>query len=128
MEAVGVAIRWLHAVGFLSLVGAFGSLVLVARPAARAAGDAGQATVRELDGRLLAIARGALVLTIGAGVLDLWRQVHVATGVGLTESLEWGRVQAVLLDTRYGVVWLARTGLLLLLGTLLLLGGRGHGR
>ena len=121
MEVLGVAVRWLHAVGALSLVGAFGSLVLVARPAARAAGDLGRARVSELDGRLLAIAKGALVLALGAGLLDLWRQVGVVTGVGPSESLEWSRVQPVLLDTRYGTVWLARTGLLLLLGTLLLL-------
>jgi putative copper export protein/mono/diheme cytochrome c family protein len=120
MEGLGVAVRWLYAVGALSLVGAFASLVLVVRPAARAAG-AGPRWPAELDGRLLGVARGALALALGAGMLDLWRQVGVATGAGVWESVDGHRILAVLLDTRYGTVWLARTGLLLLLGALLLL-------
>ena len=121
MEIVGVAVRWLHAAGAVSLVGVFGCLVLVARPAARAAGAVGHDRLRELDARLLALAGGALAMTLGAGILDLWRQVGVATGVGFRESLDGGRILSVLVDTRYGTVWLARTGLLILLAALLLL-------
>ena len=119
MEIVGVAVRWLHAVGAVSLVGVFACLVLVVRPAARAAGSVGRDRRRELDARLLGVAGWALAITLGAGILDLWRQVGVATGAGLRESLDGGRILAVLLDTRYGTVWLARTGLLVLLAALL---------
>ena len=121
MEMVGVAIRWVHMAGAISLVGAFASLVLVVRPAARIAGDVGRERFEALDARLLALARGALVVTLVGGTLDLWRQVGVATGVGARESLEGGHILSVLLDTRYGTVWLARTALLGLLAALLLL-------
>jgi putative copper resistance protein D len=121
MEIVGVVVRGLHAAGAVSLVGAFGCLVWVARPAAHAAGADGHDRLRELDARLLFLAGGALAITLGAGIFDLWRQVVVATGVGFRESLDAGRILSVLLDTRYGTVWLARTGLLILLAALLLL-------
>ena len=60
-------------------------------------------------------------MTLVGGALDLWRQVGVATGVGVRESLDGGRILSVLLDTRYGTVWLARTGLLGLLAAFVLL-------
>jgi putative copper export protein/mono/diheme cytochrome c family protein len=119
MEIVGVTVRWLHAVGAVSLVGVFACLVLVVRPAAGAAGSVGRDRRRELDARLLGVAGWALAVTLGAGVLDLWRQVGVATGSGLWESLDGARIVSVLLDTRYGTVWFARTGLLVLLAVLL---------
>jgi putative copper resistance protein D len=119
MQIVGVIVRWLHAVSAVSLVGIFAGLVLVARPAARAAGPEGRDRIHELDARLVALAGWALAITLGAGVLDLWRQVGVATGAGLRESLDGGRILSVLLDTRYGTVWLARSGLLVLLAMLL---------
>ena len=121
MEAFAVAVRCLYTVGAITLVGVFASLVLVVRPAARAAGDIGRERLPELDRRLRALAWAALGVTLAAGGLDLWRQISVATGAGLVESLDTGRVLAVLMDTRYGTVWLARTGLLALLATWLLL-------
>jgi putative copper resistance protein D len=121
MEVAGIAVRWLHASGAVSLVGTFACLALVARPAARAAGDAGHERRRDLDARLLALGGLALVVALVAGVLDLWRQVGVATGAGLWDSVDGARILSVLTDTRYGTVWLARTGLLVLLAALLLL-------
>ncbi len=128
MGTAAIAVRWLYTAGAVSLVGAFASLVLVARPAARAAGDVGRERLRELDIRLLALGGAALAVTVGAGVLDLWRQVGVATGAGAWESLERSRLLSVLVDTRYGTVWLARMGLLALLGALLLLTGEDRER
>jgi copper resistance protein D len=128
MRILATVVRWLYTAGAVSLVGAFASLVLVARPAARAAGETGEARLRELDAPLFWIARSALVATVVAGLLDLWRQVGVATGAGFGESLESGRILSVLLDTRYGTIWLARTGLLGLLAALLLLTDRADDR
>lgn len=121
---LGTAIRWLHAAGALSLVGAFSVLVLVAYPAARAAGRDAPARCAGLDRRLLRFAAGALALTLLGAGLDLWRQIGVATGVGGTAALDPARVGAVLADTRYGTVWLARIALLGLLAALLLLADR----
>jgi putative copper resistance protein D len=128
MEIGAIAARWLYTAGAISLVGAFASRVLVTCPACRAAGDLGQAHRGELDARLLALGGVALVVTLVAGGLDLWRQVGVATGASLRDSLEGGRVLSVLTDTRYGTVWLARTGLLALLAALLLLADAGTER
>ena len=119
MATAAIVVRWLYATGAISLVGVFASLVLVVRPAARAAGDLGREQLRELDGRLLALGGAALAVTFVAGALDLWRQVGVATGSGARESLELDRLLSVLVDTRYGTVWLARMGLLALLAALL---------
>jgi putative copper resistance protein D len=121
VEITGVVIRWLLALGGLSLVGVFASCVFIARPAARAEGVTGREHLPDLDGRLLRIAGAALAVTLGAGLLDLWRQVTVATGVGWWNALAWDRVLPVLVDTRYGTVWLARTGLLVVLAALMLL-------
>ncbi|HEX2480396.1 MAG TPA: CopD family protein [Methylomirabilota bacterium] len=121
MEILLVAVRWLHTVATLSLVGVFACSVLVVRPAARSGAEVGRERLRELDAQLLKLAGWALAVAVIAGMLDLWRQVGVATGAGAWESLDGGRILSVLADTRYGTVWLARTGLLVLLAALLLL-------
>ena len=125
MEIVVVAVRWLHVAAAVSLVGVFACFVLVLRPATREASEVGRAQLRDLDARLLKLAGWALAVTVIAGTLDLWRQVGVATGASVWESLDGGRVLSVLADTRYGTVWLARMGLLVLLAALLLLAEEG---
>jgi putative copper resistance protein D len=121
MEIVALAVRWIHTAAAVSLVGVFACFVLVVRPAARVAGESGREQLRELDRRLLTLAGLALFVVLAGGLLDLWRQVGVATGASLRESLDGDRILAVLADTRYGTVWLARTGILVLLAALLLL-------
>jgi putative copper export protein/mono/diheme cytochrome c family protein len=121
MGFFGITVRWLWMTGAVSLVGVFASLVLVVRPAARAAAPIGGEHFSELDTRLRRLGGTALVLTLAAAVLDLWRQVTVATGAGLGESFDLTRILVVLTDTRYGTVWLARAGILVLLAVLLLL-------
>src|SRR5262245_3694205 len=88
MELFGITVRWLWMAGAASLVGVFASLVLVVRPAARAAGPIGEEQLPELDARLCRLGGTALVVTLAAGVLDLWRQVTIATGADLGESLD----------------------------------------
>jgi putative copper resistance protein D len=104
-------------------VGVVASLVLVARPAVRAAGAEAAELFPGLDRRLLRLGGGALLVALVSGLLDLWRQTSLATGLGLGDSLALDSLRAVLLDTQYGVTWLIRHGLLLLAGALLLLRG-----
>jgi putative copper resistance protein D len=125
VDVFAVAVRTTQLASLVTLAGAFAFLVLVARPAALAAGAAGRAALPLLDRRILVLARLALGVALAAGLLDLWRQIAVATGAGLWEALEPREGLAVLLDTRYGLVWLARHALLVLLGVLVLL-ARGH--
>jgi putative copper resistance protein D len=116
---VAAAVRWVQLVAGGLLVGVFAGRLLVLRPAARAAGA--EAPADPLDRRLGRLAAGALAVAVGAGLLDLWRQTSVATGLDLRASLSGSALAAVLLGTQYGTVWLVRHGLLLLLGALLVL-------
>jgi putative copper resistance protein D len=121
VEAFAVAVRWLHFTGATVLVGVFAFLLVIARPASRAAGPDGMAMLEGLDRRLLGLARWMLAATVAASGLDLWRQTAVATGAGLGASLAPTALGAVLLTTQYGAVWLTRQALLVLAGGLLLL-------
>jgi len=121
METWGAAIRWAHLVGANLSVGVFAFLVLVARPAATAAGSEALLRLGPLDRRLLRLAIWGLALTLSSGLLDLWRQTVVATGLGLRESLAPTAFGAVLLSTRYGTVWLIQHALIALAVVVLLL-------
>ncbi|MBI4011033.1 MAG: CopD family protein [Candidatus Rokubacteria bacterium] len=120
MEPFAVAVRWLQLAAASLLVGGYACALLVARPAARAAGLECPRALGPLDRGLGALGAWALAITLASGLLDLWRQTTVATGLGLRESLAPAAVGPVLLGTRYGAVWLARHGLLALLGVILL--------
>src|SRR5262245_57634417 len=123
MAPFGVGARWLHVLAATLLVGVVASLMLVARPAARAAGAEAAERFPALDRRLLRLGGSALLVALVSGLLDLWRQTSLATGLGLGESLAPAPLRAVLLDTQYGITWLVRHGLLVLAGALLLLRG-----
>jgi putative copper resistance protein D len=123
MALFGVGARWLHVLGATLVVGVVVCLVAVARPAVRRAGAEAGERFAGLDRRLLRLGGGALLVALAAGLIDLWRQTSLATGLGLGESLAPAPVRAVLLDTRYGTTWLVRHGLLVLTGALLLLRG-----
>ncbi|HEV8676551.1 MAG TPA: CopD family protein [Methylomirabilota bacterium] len=126
METFGVVIRWVHYLAASSLVGVFAFVVLVARPAAAVAGTDGVRLLAPLDRRLVTLARWLLALTLASGLVALARQATVATGRGFAESLTPATLGAVLLTTQYGIVWLVRHGLLLLLGAFLLLDRDSH--
>ncbi|HLE44753.1 MAG TPA: hypothetical protein VJB36_12115, partial [Methylomirabilota bacterium] len=69
MEAFAVAVRWLHFCSASLLVGAFAFPILVARPAARAAGLDDPETLAPLDRRLAALGAWALRFTLASGFL-----------------------------------------------------------
>jgi putative copper resistance protein D len=119
MEWLGVAVRWLHVAAAVSLAGAVACQLLVLGPPARRAESEGRDRLAAVDRRLARLAAIALALALGTALVDLWRQVAVATGGSLRDSLAPGAALAVLADTRYGAVWLARVALLVLLGVLL---------
>src|SRR5262249_5714934 len=108
---LAVLVRWIHVLGISLLVGIVSFRWLVARQE-----DRREATVAltALDVQLLTVAVGTVIVTVLAGPLDLWRQVSVATGttLGTVDRHAFG---AVLAHPRYGGVWIARHGCLLLL-------------
>lgn len=120
MDVLVALVRWTHLAGALLLLGLFASLLLVVRPAsAHVAGDS-RPLLDAVERRLLAIAVWVLAALLLSGIADLLRQVRIATDAATLTSLPGSAWVAVLLDTRYGAVWLARHALLLLLGAWLL--------
>jgi putative copper resistance protein D len=119
-DLAGIVVRWLHGAAAASLVGVFVFQLGVAWPAARRAGLADRGAVGGLDLPLLRLARWVLGILLASALLDLVRQAMVVSGAGLPESVAWPVLGSVLVDTRYGTVWLARQGLLLLLAGLVL--------
>jgi putative copper resistance protein D len=120
IDAAGILVRWVHVAAAATLVGAFGFLVGVARPAAREAGLVDSGAFTPLDRDLLALGRWALGVTLASALLDLARQATVVSGESLFTSLAWPTLGAVLDETRYGAVWLARQAFLVLLAALVL--------
>jgi len=117
----GILVRFVHLWSACLLTGIFAFLVFVARSAFKAAGSAEQNDFRRLDHRLLSLAAVVLSVTVGTGLIDLARQALVAGAGSASNGLTIHTLGALLGDTRYGEVWMARHALWLLLGALLLL-------
>src|SRR5262245_53781004 len=99
-ETLAILVRWIYILGMSLLVGIVAFRWLVAWPTARESGREAGAAFAALDAQLLSVAGGTLIMTVLAGVLDLWRQVGVATGAPLW-SVNAGGFGAVLAHTRY---------------------------
>jgi putative copper resistance protein D len=126
-ETLAILVRWIYILGMSLLVGIVAFRWLVAWPTARESGREAGPAFAALDAQLLSVAAGTLVMTVLAGVLDLWRQVSVATGA-LLWGIDVGGVAAVLAHTRYGWVWLGREACLLLLAAWCVFQYRRRGR
>jgi len=120
VDLIAVLTRLLHICSACLLTGTFGFLVLVGLPASRAAGPAMRGSFDALDRRLLALAGLALGIAMGTGLLDLARHAFVATR-GAAAGFAPQTMGTLLVETRYGDVWLVRHALWLLLAALLLL-------
>jgi putative copper export protein/mono/diheme cytochrome c family protein/peroxiredoxin len=117
----GILVRFVHLGSACLLTGIFAFLVFVARPAIKAGGSGALDSFRRLDEWLLSLAAVVLGLTIGTGLLDLARQALVAGAGSGSSGLTFQTLGALLGDTRYGDVWMARHALWILLAALLLL-------
>jgi copper transport protein len=106
------AIRWLTYLGTAVLVGAVPFSAFVAGPSFRSRPGLGRAS------RRVALAAAGLVLVVGP--LGLVVQAAGASGVSPLAAI--GGPTAALLGTRYGLLWLARMGLVVGLALLI---GRG---
>src|SRR3990167_9098250 len=111
MEFVGVALRWLQLGAGLGLIGSFFLLLLSGpnvAPAAVRWRDAVLAATRWLAG---------LLLLVGLGLL----MVQTASVSGRAESaLRWADISRLLENSRFGIVWQGRQGLVLALLILLM--------
>src|SRR5262245_10432524 len=115
MRAVLLAVLWVHLVASVLLTGAFFMLIL--------AGRSDQPVVRRWERIVIALARCCLLVALGVGIA--WLLARTALFEGRPgAALEPRALWHVLLDTRPGLVWLARHGVLVVLGGFLVMRAR----
>lgn len=109
---LSVATRWLNFLAVLALAGAFFFRVFLL--------ERGLAALRlkapRLETAWRQFALGAWGLALASGLLGLALQASAVADVPLLQALSPRPLAQTLFDTHYGVLWLARNGLLLLLG------------
>lgn len=111
--AAEAATRWLTFLGLFVLLGGFAFPPLVLQPALRRAGLTDPRLAEPALTRwtwLAWISLGGLLLLSGVGLL---LQASSTAGVPLAQVFSGPFVSPLLTATRYGVLWLARVGLLL---------------
>jgi putative copper export protein/mono/diheme cytochrome c family protein len=111
MTAFGLAARWTHLVCGLGLVGIFSALLL--------AGRSDRPTADEWASCTLSLARWVALVALLSGFAVLAHQVIVVSGRNdaVLDPSIWRRL---LMQSRFGTVWLVRHGLLVLLAALVL--------
>ena len=115
MTTLSALIKFAHLASAAFLLGSLAFHTIVARPALRAAGAESAAEFTAVARRQLIGARWALLAVFLTGSLGCWLQIATVTSVPLAQALRPENSGGVLLGTRYGIVWLIRLGLILLL-------------
>ena len=119
-----VLVRFLHFVAALLLLGSFSFTFLVVRPAAKKASEASSSFLT-LSRMQLLIARWALLLAIVSAFVALAIKIDTATGQSWSAFHDANARAAVLIGTRFGIVWMGRMLIACLLAVMLLLHLRG---
>jgi putative copper resistance protein D len=111
MTAFGLAARWVHLVCGLGLVGIFSASLV--------AGRSDRGTACEWAAGTVSLARWLAATALLSGLATLAYQVVLVSGRNgaLLDPSVWLRL---LMQSRFGTIWLIRQGLLLLLGALVL--------
>ena len=108
-----LAASWVHLASSVLLTGAFFMLLLAGNPS-------GRPTARRWERAIAVYARRVLLVALASGIGCLLARTAVFEG-RLEAALEPRAVWRALLDTRPGLIWLTRHGLLVVLGAFLLL-------
>ena len=118
MLSLSALIRFIHLTSSAFLLGSFIFHVVVWRPALRKAGAESPKEWVASEGSQLRLTRWTLLTIFVSGLLAFWLQIVSVTGASFVQALNPENIGGVLLGTRYGIVWLIRVGLILLLGGL----------
>src|SRR5919106_1407452 len=108
-------IRFIHLASSALLFGSLAFYLLVSHPALRIAGGENSSEFAAFSRRQLCLARWTLLAVFVSGLLAFWLQIVSVSGVSLIKALNPIVIAEVLLGTRYGLVWLVRMILMLLL-------------
>ena len=119
MTGLEVSVRFVHLASVLLLVGSFSFELLVTRPISKNLGMETSSDFSSFYKALFLMARVSLLLAVGTAVLGLFIKIADATGLPLSESLDFGTIINVLTGTRFGIVWLVRMALSCLLAVVL---------
>src|SRR6266516_5478807 len=76
------------------------------------AGPPGSGDLREVERRLLCLARCSLIAALLSALLWFWLEVASMSGLPLTRAFSTTAWQAVLFETEFGYVWRLRLGLI----------------
>jgi putative copper export protein/mono/diheme cytochrome c family protein len=112
MTALGLAARWIQLLSGLGLLGVFTALLI--------AGPSERRTARAWAARMRSLGRALVAVALFSSVLVLAHQATVVAGRGAA-ALEPPLWLLLLTESRFGTVWLVRSGLLLLLAAFILL-------
>jgi putative copper resistance protein D len=105
---------WVHLAQCVLLTGAFSLLLLAGRP--------GSDFMRRWEQQVLSWARWLVVVALASGITVLATQTGLFEG-RLEAALEPRAIWHAMLDTRAGLLWMVRHGLLIVLAAFLFLGG-----
>ncbi|HEY6239967.1 MAG TPA: copper homeostasis membrane protein CopD [Burkholderiales bacterium] len=115
MDGLTVALRVAHFAAAVALAGEFAFALCVARPAVRGCGDAAGAWLGVRQ-RLVRVATWCLGLVLVSGALWLLVQAAAMSGAPFADALDRKMLGAVLAETLFGRVWIARLVLAAALG------------
>jgi putative copper export protein/mono/diheme cytochrome c family protein len=111
-EVTGLLARWLHLASSVGLVGSATALLV--------AGASDRPTARRWEAWVLTACRALVLVALVAGLVTVAAQTAVLEGRA-DAALEPSALARVLTQTQGGKVWLARGGLLVLLGVFLVI-------
>jgi putative copper export protein/mono/diheme cytochrome c family protein/peroxiredoxin len=112
-------IRFIHLASGAFLFGSLAFYFLVSRPALRSPGGEESPEFAAFNRRQLSLARWTLLAVFLSGLLAFWLQIVSVSGASLIKALNPVIIGEVLVGTRYGLVWVVRMVLMLLLAAAL---------
>jgi putative copper export protein/mono/diheme cytochrome c family protein/peroxiredoxin len=119
MTTLLLVAEWVHLAQCVLLTGAFFLLLLAGPPTTHVA--------RRWERWVLGATRGIVLVALASGAVVLAAQTTLFEGRP-EAAFEPGAIGRAMLDTRPGVLWIARNGLLIVLGALVVLGGDAETR
>ncbi|HYY24663.1 MAG TPA: CopD family protein [Candidatus Udaeobacter sp.] len=119
MITLSAVIRFLHLAASALLLGSIAFRLIVAGPALRKAGAENSAELAEFERKLIRLALWALLAVFCTGLFAFGLQIAAITGASFAQTMSPQVMGGVLIGTRYGIVWLARMVLIVLLAGVL---------